>query len=95
MDDTSPEIAKKMREMFLKKTPLERLQMGCSMYDTSRYVVSCAILRENPNITNGEFRKEIFLRFYGNDFDTEERNKIIEHLKNTPNGPSAVLLQEY
>lgn len=81
MEDTSPEIAEKMREMYQKKSPLERLQMGCSMYDMSRYLITCAILRENPNISKSAFRQEIFLRFYGNDFEPEEREKILNHLK--------------
>jgi hypothetical protein len=81
MDDTSPEIAEKMREMFQRKTPIERLKMGCSMYDTSKYLIICAILRENPKISKIDLRREIFLRFYGDDFNPEERDKIIKYLE--------------
>ena len=80
MEDTSPEMAAKMRELFLRKTLLERLEMGCSMYDTSRYLITQAILRENPGISPALLRREIFLRFYGEDFEPEEREKIIAYL---------------
>lgn len=81
MEDTSPEILEKMREMYQKKSPYERLQMGCSMYDLSRYLITCAILRENPNISKACLRRELFLRFYGDDFSPEEKEKIIRHLE--------------
>lgn len=68
MNDTSPEMAEKMRELFRKKTPLERVLMGCSMHATSRYLITCAILRDNPTISKKELRREVFMRFYGNDF---------------------------
>lgn len=81
MNDTNLEIAEKMRDMFLKKTPLERLEMGCSMYDTSRYLITCAILRENPHISKSALRQEIFLRFYGNDFSAKEQKRILDYLE--------------
>ncbi len=95
MEDTSPEMSEKMRELFRQKTLLERLEMGCSMYDTSKYLIAHAILRENPTISKALLRRELFLRFYGDDFDPEEQEKIIEYLiKNTKEGPSAEVLGE-
>lgn len=80
MNDTSPDIEKKIYDLFESKSPLERIQMGCSMIDTSKYLITCAILRDHPNISKKDLRREIFLRFYGNDFDPEEQEKIIRHL---------------
>lgn len=80
MDDTSPEIAAKVREMFAKKTPQERFEMGCSMNETSRYLVTQAILRENPQISKAGLRQEIFLKFYRDDFNDIERQKILDYL---------------
>lgn len=82
MNDTSPEMQEKMYELISKKTPEERLKMGWSMYETSKYLVTQAILRENPSISEAELRQELFLKFYGNDFSPEESKKILEHLKN-------------
>ena len=43
MHDTSLAMDEKMRELIRAKTPLERLEMGCSMYETSRYLVQRSI----------------------------------------------------
>ncbi len=80
MDDTSAEISAKIYEMLASKSPLERLQMGCSMIDTSKHLITCGILKDHPHISKKNLRREIFLRFYGSDFDPDEREKIIKHL---------------
>lgn len=80
MDDTTPEISEKIREMIRGKTPLERLEMGCSMFETSRQLVTRAILEENPQISEKGLRQQLFLRFYGDDFDEQEREKILHYL---------------
>lgn len=81
MHDTSPEIEKVMREMIQKKSPFEHLKMGCSMHATSKYLIIRAILEANPKISKKELKKEIFLRFYENDFDPVQREKILKHLE--------------
>jgi hypothetical protein len=83
MNDTPDHITRKMAEMIQAKEPMERLKMGCSMYATSRYVVTQAILRNNPGISQTRLRQELFLKFYGNDFDTVTREKILKHLENS------------
>jgi len=80
MNDTIPEIAEKIREMIRTKSAIERLKMGCSMYDTSRSLVIRAILEINPSISKTGLRQELFLRFYGSDIDPVQREKIIQHL---------------
>lgn len=81
MRDTSPEMDQKMREMISKKTPAERVKMGCSMHDMSKILVGLGIRSRNPNISPVEFRKELFLSFYGNDFDAVQKEKILKHLE--------------
>jgi hypothetical protein len=81
MDDTTFEMAEKMREMCSLKTPAERFKMGCSMYDTSRYLVTHAILRNNPGISKADLQKELFLSFYRDDFTLTQREEIIAHLE--------------
>jgi len=80
MDDTTPKMAQKMREMLQKKSPLERMMMGCSMHQTSRYLITRAILENNPNISSSSLRQEIFLKFYGNDFSPIQKKKILHYL---------------
>lgn len=81
MDDTSQSMANKMREMIQAKPAIERLKMGCSMYETSRLLVTQAILANHPGISNADLRKELFLRFYSNDFDPAAKEKILKHLE--------------
>jgi len=80
MHDTTPEIMNKVREMNQMRSPVECLIMGCSMYETSKYLIIRAILENNPQISKADLRKEIFLAFYGNDYDQNQREMIIKHL---------------
>lgn len=77
MNDTSPQIAAKMREMFQKKTPAQRMIMGCSMYDFSKQLVINAILKERPDISLPDLRREVFLRFYGNVINPAARGLLV------------------
>ncbi len=87
MNDTHPKIMEKVREMIRAKAPAERLAMGCSMYDFSKRLVASSILRENPNLPPAARRRELFLKFYGNDFDDLRKEKIIQHLEHSLEGP--------
>lgn len=79
MNDTSPEIAEKMREMIRLKSPLERLEMGCLMHSASKKLVRRAILESDPNISQAGLRQELFLRFYGSDVNPTQRQEIVQH----------------
>ena len=81
MNDTTFEMDEKMREMCRLKTPEERFKMGRSMYDTSRYLTTCSILRNNPDISKADLQKELFLSFYRDDFNPAERQEIIAHFE--------------
>lgn len=81
MNDTSPAMEEKVREIIRSKTPIERLKMGCSMYETSRYLIVRSILEKNPAISKNDLRKEVFLRFYSDDFPLEECAKIANYLQ--------------
>jgi hypothetical protein len=81
MNDTSPEMDEKMRQMIQLRSPSERAMMGLSMYATSKKLVTDAILRDNPDISKADLRKQLFLKFYGNDFTPEEQQKILFHLE--------------
>lgn len=50
MNDTHSTIVKKMYEMIRLKSPEERLQMGCSMNETPRYLVKRHIREQHPHI---------------------------------------------
>lgn len=65
--------------MFRKKTPSELIRMSFSMYATSKKLVTQAILRENPNISPLDLKKQLFLKFYGNDYTEEQKQKILAY----------------
>ncbi|MDE3046187.1 MAG: hypothetical protein KGJ02_06045 [Verrucomicrobiota bacterium] len=49
--------------------------------ETSKYLVTHFIRRNNPNISEVDLKKELFLKFYGEDFSVEEQQKIMAHLE--------------
>lgn len=84
MNDTRPEILQKMREMIQQKSPEERLILGASMFDFSKQLVMSSFLSAKPRLSSLRIRAELFLRYYGNDFDSSRRKKIIEYLIHQP-----------
>ena len=84
MTDTEPQVVEKMAELLRNHTPEERLIMGCSMYDFARQLVVSSLLQNDPHLSQGVLRRELFLRFYGNEFDSTRRSKIIEYLLREP-----------
>ena len=81
MDDTSLAMKQKMKELIRSKSPGQRLMMGCSMFDCSKRLVTGAILRESPNLTERDLRAEVFLKFYGHDFGSSDKAKILAYLR--------------
>ncbi len=82
MEDTSTAVAVRFQKMIMKRGPLERLLMGCSMFDSAKQIVKNAILNQNPEIKPQRMKEEIFLRFYGMEFNKAEKEKILNVLKN-------------
>lgn len=80
MNDTSPEVNVCFREMIMKKSGQERLQMGFSMYDLARDQVIASIT-EKGLVDDHKIREEIFLRFYRQDFPPDVRERILTYLK--------------
>ena len=83
MTDTNEKINQIFIEMMMKKTNEERLIMGCSMFDTAKTIVVNSIINKQPEINENQLRVEIFLRFYGLDFNETEKQKIIRHIEHT------------
>ncbi len=80
MNDTHPDVAVGFRNLMMSKTGQERLLMGCSMYDTAKEIVRSSIYNGRPGITEADMRREVFLRFYGQEFSRAEREKMISAL---------------
>jgi len=77
MNDNSPEMSAHYRSMMMKKSPEERLMMGCSMFDTAKEIMISSIQCQHPKLTPQQLKAEIFLRLYKNDFNDSDRKKIL------------------
>ena len=80
MRDTTPEVETFYRRLMMERSGAERLRMACEMFSTAKALARAGILAQNPNLSEREVRREIFLRFYGKDFDAPSLSKIMRAL---------------
>lgn len=85
MKDTAPAMDEKFRTLLLQRSGEERLKMGCSMYATARALVLASLRDREPQASPATLRRELFLRFYGRDFDAGALAKILSALKEVAN----------
>jgi hypothetical protein len=78
MNDTSPEIQKKLNEIYKNKSGEEKLLIALKMFETARSIVLSSL---PGNLSEDEIRRELFLRFYGNEFDDLSKEKILESFR--------------
>ena len=78
--DTPSEVMQRYRAMLLARSPEERLKMGCSMGATARILARASILAHDPQASPAAVRGALFLRFYGHEFSTVERERILARL---------------
>jgi len=96
MNDTPSEIEQKYLEMLMERSGEERLKMGCSMHATAQALVRASVLEKDPFASPAAVRQALFLRFYGHEFDSETREKILlalEKIDRMRGGHSRGLLQ--
>lgn len=80
MNDTKASVEVLFQKMMMEKSGQERMKMGFSMFDFARKQVIASIQRKNPNIDIKDLKRELFLRFYGQDLSSEEQEKILHKL---------------
>jgi len=81
MKDTDPRIEKIYSDMMKSKPGAEKLKMGCSMFSTSKKLIEAGIRHRNPDISDIDLKIAVFLKLYSGDFDDEQKEKIIAHLR--------------
>ncbi len=59
----------------------ERSIQGMEMIDFVRMTVENSIRRDNPNLSETEFKIAIFKRYYGKEFSEEEQTRIVAHFR--------------
>ncbi|MFV1975865.1 MAG: hypothetical protein ACC651_08955 [Candidatus Scalindua sp.] len=82
MNDTEPKIEEKIKELMKKKTPEDRLKMGCSMFSFSKTIIQ-ASLQGTENIQLSDLKKKLFLRLYGKEMDEDTRKKIAAYFSSS------------
>lgn len=80
MNDTSPMVERRFRELLLRRSGEERLKMGCSMHATAQALVRASVLEKDPMASPATVRRALFLRFYSQYFDADTREKILRAL---------------
>jgi hypothetical protein len=84
MNDTPPEVERRYRAMLQQRSGETRLLMGDSMYAAAQALVRASILAATPNASPAPLRQQIFLRFYGHEFDAHTLDKILAALDGAP-----------
>jgi len=77
MNDTSPVIQNKLNEIYRNKSGEEKLLIALKMFETARDIVLSSL---PENLSDTQIRKELFLRFYGNDFNESLKEEILNRL---------------
>ena len=81
MKDTTDAMERKYRDRLLKRSGEERLKMGCSTHATAQALVRASALQADPSASPASLKKVLFRRFYGRDFDSGTRKRILRALQ--------------
>ncbi len=82
MNDTNPDMEKRFMSMMATRSPVERLRMASSMFDTGRALMRIGLKRQNPSLSEGQLRAQVFLRLYREDFDSSDIIRIASSIPN-------------
>ncbi|MCB0728739.1 MAG: hypothetical protein R3A12_16835 [Ignavibacteria bacterium] len=74
MNDTHPDIEKKLLELYSKLSPEERFNKMLSMCQTVREII---VSQLPPGLTELEKRKRLFEIYYRRDFSENEFEKLL------------------
>ena len=83
MTDTLPTVEAIYREMLMRRSPEERLLMGCSMFQAAR---SLLISSFPPGLTPVEMNKLLFLNTYAHDYPAEISERIVGRIESLGHG---------
>ena len=78
MNDTPENIDEIYRKMLMALTGEKRILMSLSMFDLAAQLMISRIMEM---YTVKDFKKQIFLRMYDNDFTQTEKEKILLSIK--------------
>ena len=64
MSDTSPEIQKKMIDLFRSLTPEQRLHRAASMFEAGKYFAELAVQARQPGVEGLDLKIAVFRWMY-------------------------------
>lgn len=82
MNDTSHIIEKRVAHMMASRTPVERLKMASSMFDSGRILMATGLQKENASLNEAQIRTKIFIKLYGENFTQPEIKRIVKSIPN-------------
>ena len=68
MNDTSPEIERKVRELMMKRSGVERVKMASDMFDAARAIIISSF---SPDLADIEVKEQLCQRFYRGEVDVD------------------------
>jgi hypothetical protein len=89
MNDPTPEVEALFRSMLLQRSGEERMRMACSMFDTAKALASASIRETQPDISDIDLRRVLFLRFYGHEFSPRNVNTSWPPFHAQPRNPNS------
>ena len=81
MNDTPPEIEARLNALLMQRSGSDRVRMACEMFDFARALMVGNIKAEDPDITGAELRVKVFERTYRDDFNPDDRARIVARLR--------------
>jgi len=84
VNDTSPSVEARFRQMMLARAPEQRLAMAARMFATAKALILAGLLHEHGQLSPGEIRRLTFERLYGLDFSEATKQRILRHLNPPP-----------
>lgn len=67
MRDTKPDLDRRHRELIMARSGVERLAMGCAMFDDAKAIAEAGLRAERPGLSEAELRRLLLMRLYDKD----------------------------
>ncbi|MBI4872168.1 MAG: hypothetical protein HY814_11445 [Candidatus Riflebacteria bacterium] len=74
-------MAELQRRLLMARSPSERVEMACSMFDTAVALALAFFRQQRPGASLAEERKFLFLRFYGAEFSPDVQARVLENIE--------------
>jgi len=79
--DTPTAVNDLYRQLLMRHSGSERLEMGCRMFDTARALMRASLGDPSGTDRSPEMMARLFLRTYASDFDAATRERIAAWLR--------------